>query len=211
MSFYFFYTKSIISVKMLIPLTWYGELYPYLLVFVWRQLESAFFGAMTSVVALFVFARTLLVIISFFGHADFPKSSEYRAQILAALEENIKGESAHMYLGGYGDFDAMAYECCKIYKNLHCDTTLVYVTPYITENYQKNHLQYIRCDYDEIIYPSIEEKPLRFAITYRNKWMVEQADLLICGVSHNWGGAYQAYTYAKRKRKRIINITGKDI
>ena len=173
--------------------------------------SPAFFGAATSVVALFVFARVSPVIISFFGHADFPKSSEYKAKILEVLEQNIRDSSACMYLGGYGDFDALAYECCKIYKKLHSDTTLVYVTPYITEDYQKNHLQYIRCNYDEILYPSIEGKPLRFAITYRNRWIVDHADLLICGISHSWGGAYEAYKYAKRKKKMIINITARDI
>ena len=40
---------------MLIPLVGVVS-YPYSLVFVWRQLESAFFGATTSVVALFVFS-----------------------------------------------------------------------------------------------------------------------------------------------------------
>ena len=36
--------------------------------------------------------------------------------------------------------------------------------------------------------------------------MVEQADLVIVYLEHTWGGAYQAYEYAKRKGKVIINL-----
>lgn len=43
---------------MLIPLVGVVS-YPYSLVFVWRQLESAFFGAVTSVAALFVFIEKI--------------------------------------------------------------------------------------------------------------------------------------------------------
>ena len=60
--------------------------------------------------------------------------------------------------------------------------------------------------YDAIVYPEIEDKPLKFAISYRNKWMAEQADLVIAYVNHNSGGAWQTYQHAKRKKKTIINL-----
>jgi hypothetical protein len=45
---------------MLIPLIGVVS-YPYSLVFVWRQLESAFFGAATSVAALFDFIPKIIL------------------------------------------------------------------------------------------------------------------------------------------------------
>jgi hypothetical protein len=36
--------------------------------------------------------------------------------------------------------------------------------------------------------------------------MMEKADYVIAYVSHNWGGAYTTYKYAKRKGKEIFNL-----
>jgi len=111
-----------------------------------------------------------------------------------------------MYLGGYGEFDSFAYDCCKKYKETHPNISLVFVTPYLTTDYQCNHLQYQETRYDSILYPEIEDKPKRYAITYRNKYMVEKADYVVAYVSHNWGGAYTTYRHAKRKHKEIFNL-----
>ena len=81
------------------------------------------------------------------------------------------------------------------------DDSNIFVTPYITLQYRKNHLDFIKGNYDLIIYPEIEGKPLKYAITYRNRWMVERSDALICGIDHSWGGAYKAYKYAKKQEK----------
>ena len=111
-----------------------------------------------------------------------------------------------MYLGGYGDFDRFAYECCKKYKEKHPNTSLVFITPYMTVEYQRNHLEYQKTRYDAIIYPEIENKLPRFAISYRNKWMVEKADFVVVYIDHDWGGAYTTYKHAKRKGKFICNL-----
>ena len=83
---------------------------------------------------------------------------------------------------------------------------MVLITPYMTIEHQKNHLAYQKDYYDAIVYPEIEDKPLKFAISYRNKWMAEKADLVIAYVNHNSGGAWQTYQHAKRKKKNIINL-----
>ena len=146
------------------------------------------------------------MIVTFCGHAQFSKSKEYEQQILAFLEEKIGDRPADMYLGGYGDFDDFAHDCCNKFKKLHPNVSLVLVTPYLTIDYQKNYLEYQKARYDSILYPEIENKPKRYAITYRNKYMVEKADYVIAYVSHDWGGAYATYKYAKRKGKEIFNL-----
>lgn len=150
------------------------------------------------------------MVITFCGHAQFPIAEEYEQKLLAFLEEKIGDNPADFYLGGYGAFDNFAYDCCKKYKKSHPNVSLILITPYMSVEYQRNHLEYQKKQYDEILYPEIEDKPLKFAISYRNKWMVEQADYLICGISHDWGGAYKTYQHAKRKNKPIWNLTGKE-
>ena len=146
------------------------------------------------------------MIVTFCGHAHFSKSEKYEQQILAFLEEKVGDQPADMYLGDYGSFDSFAYGCCKKYKETHPYISLVFITPYLTIDYQKNHLDYKKTRYDSIIYPEIEGIPKRYAITYRNKYMVEVADYVVAYVSHNWGGAYKTYKYAQRKGKKIFNL-----
>ncbi len=146
------------------------------------------------------------MIVTFCGHARFSKTLEYEQKILAFLAEKVGDNPADMYLGGYGEFDAFAYDCCKKYKDTHANINLVLVTPYLTVEYQRNKLQYLIGQYDSIVYPEIENKPKRYAITYRNRYMVEVADYVIAYVTHDWGGAYRTYRYARGKHKEIFNI-----
>lgn len=81
--------------------------------------------------------------------------------------------------------------------------TLVLVTPYL-------HTQYESEKYDRILYPRLENVPLRFAISQRNRWMVRQAAVVIAYVTHSWGGAYQTYRYAKFQGKMIYNLNDRE-
>ena len=151
------------------------------------------------------------MIVTFCGHSQYTETGEDEQKILSLLTEIIGDHHAELYLGGYGSFDSFARTCGKKYQETHPNTRLIFVTPYITIDYQKNHLDYNKDLYDEILYPNLEDKPLKFAISYRNKWMVEQADYVIAYITHDWGGAYQTYRHAQRKKKPLFNISGRDI
>jgi uncharacterized phage-like protein YoqJ len=140
------------------------------------------------------------MIITFCGHSQFFSSNEYQNRLIEILEHEVGDLSAEMYLGGYGGFDSFAYSCCKKYKQTNASISLVFVTPYIK-------IDPIVCqNYDSILYPGLEDKLPRYAITYRNRFMVDKADLIIAYIDHEWGGAYNTYKYAKKKGKRIINL-----
>ena len=46
----------------------------------------------------------------------------------------------------------------------------------------------------------------RYAISWRNKWMIRESDVVITYITHSWGGAAQFAEMVKKKRKRIINV-----
>lgn len=150
------------------------------------------------------------MIVTFCGHASFCERDEYEEQLLKLFEERIGDQRADFYLGGYGGFDGFAYDCCKIYQKTHPNVNLIFITPYMSLEYQKNHLTEAKKLYDDVVYPEIEKAPPQFAISYRNKWMVERADCVIAYITHDWGGAYQTYRHAKRKKKEIINLSGEE-
>ena len=158
----------------------------------------------------FLFVRAFAMVVTFCGHSSFIKTPRLEEELLRLLEEWVGEAPADFLLGGYGGFDAFAYQCCKQYQKEHSKTKLIFVTPYMTESYQINHLSYEQGFYDEIVYPPIEDKPKRFAILYRNQWMVEAADLVIAYVQYSCGGAYQTYRYAQRKKRVLINLAELD-
>ena len=144
------------------------------------------------------------MIVAFFGHAQYHKTNEHEHIILKILEQNIGNASADLYFGNYGAFDNFAYYCGKKYKATHPNVSLIFVTPYPIKKKPSQQ-------YDTIIYPELENKPAKFAIFYRNRYMVEKADLVIAYIEREWGGAYQSYKYAKSKRKPIYILAESNV
>ena len=145
------------------------------------------------------------MIITFCGHSDFLFNDDIKEQLKNILKnEIIKNPTCKFYLGEYGDFDVLCLRTLKELKNDFPKIELIFITPYLDKNYSK--LEFAKYHYDDVIFPPIESVPRKFAILKRNEWMVEQADLVIAYVKYSWGGAAKALEYAKRKKKRIINI-----
>ena len=140
---------------------------------------------------------------AFFGHKESPDS------IKPLLEEEIRklieNEGYEEFLvGNQGRFDAMVYTTLKRlqseYPSIRCYVVLAYMPGRNTE--------YTTIDYTDTIFPEgLETVPRRFAISRRNKWIVENSNAVICYVNHTWGGAYQAVTLAERKKLTVINLT----
>ena len=82
-------------------------------------------------------------------------------------------------------------------------------SPYLDKSYSK--LELAKYYYDDVIFPPIENIPRKFAISKRNEWMVNEADLVIAFVTYSWGGAAKTLEYSKRKKKRIINLAEKQL
>ena len=145
------------------------------------------------------------MIITFCGHSNCLFNDDIKKQLKTILgNEIIKNPSCKFYLGGYGDFDGLCLRALRELKHDFPTIEILFITPYLDKNYSK--LELAKYYYDDVIFPPIESVPRKFAILKRNEWMVEQADLVIAYVKYSWGGAAKALEYAKRKKKRIINI-----
>lgn len=150
------------------------------------------------------------MIISFAGHSILHNRERLREKLIEAICENLPvNEKVSFYCGGYGEFDILCAQTCHALKKPNINIEVLLITPYITEFHQKklNQDPQIKELYDAIVYPPLESVPLRYAIIRRNEWMMEQADLIIAFVTHTFGGAHKALLYAKRKKKKIINLS----
>ena len=146
------------------------------------------------------------MIISFCGHSAYKEQKEHEKMVLKILNERVGNTNCEFFLGEYGNFDKFAYRCAKNFCANHTNSKLVFITPYASLNHKKMDIQNIEERFDDIVYPSLENVPLRYAITHRNRWIVEQSDLIIAFIEHNYGGAYSTYIYAKRKNKEVHNL-----
>ena len=147
------------------------------------------------------------MIITFVGHRLLYGCNLYEKIKTAILENTAPDAWTTFYLGGYGDFDELCARVCRTIKDARPCCELAFVSPYLTQT-QQTKIKYMldRHLYDSSVYPPLENAPLRFAINKRNEWMINQADLVIAYVDHTFGGAYKTLQYAKRKKKRIINL-----
>ena len=144
--------------------------------------------------------------ISFFGHADSMLSDELENEILKYLSELLAEGKGEFLLGGYGNFDAYALKFGLDLKKSNRELKLTLVSPYIDWGYLKKQGDYVRTAYDEVVYPEIEKAPKKYAISARNKWMVDASDVIVTYINHKYGGAYSAYLHAIRKHKTVINF-----
>ncbi len=148
------------------------------------------------------------MIITFIGHSLLPNSNDLTKKIKTTIINNIQPNNNTLFFcGGYGDFDRLCAEVCHSIKGSEANCEIIFITPYMTETQQEKMKYMIDSGlYDSTIYPPLENVPPRFAISKRNEWMVNQADLIIAYVKHTYGGAYKSLEFARRKKKHIINL-----
>ena len=112
----------------------------------------------------------------------------------------IKKDITIFYVGNNGLYDSMVIsvlnELKENYKQISFFVDLAYLPK------EKEEVQLY-----ETIYPAgIELVPPKFAISYRNKWMVENSDYVVTYIKRPQGGAAQFYELALRKNKKVINL-----
>ncbi len=140
-----------------------------------------------------------------FGHRDFRSHPVLDKQLYALLEDLIRTKPfVEIYIGRNGEFDIYAATIVKRVQGAMGKTNneLICVLPYPEKN-----IEFYEKYYDSVIIPScLETAHPKGAITKRNQWMVEQADLFVGYIEREQGGAHTALQYAKRRKKKIINL-----
>lgn len=135
---------------------------------------------------------------TFFGHKDTPYNVEDK--IRGAIEELIIKENVtRFYVGNHGNFDFMVLKILR-------EAEIKY--PHIAYNVVLAYLPDGAIDYKgKDIYPQgIEAVPKRFAISWRNNWMLSPCDFVVAYITHTWGGAYKFTEKAIKQNKTLINL-----
>ena len=137
---------------------------------------------------------------TFFGHRECPDS--IKAQLKEVLIKLIVNHNVEMfYVGNQGRFDAIVRgvlrELKKEYLWIDYTVVLAYMPGKQTE-YD---------DYSDTMLPEgIESVHPRYAISWRNNWMLRQSDYVVTYITHSWGGAAQYAKKAKSQKKIVIDL-----
>ena len=139
------------------------------------------------------------MVVTFCGHREVQEPEKVQKWLYEAVAGLIREGADCFYLGGYGHFDTMAADVIRELKQECSHIRSVLVLPYLDREYDTSA-------YDESIYPPLENVPRRYAISKRNEYMVDAADIVVAYVVYSFGGASNTLRYAERKQKRIIRF-----
>ena len=135
---------------------------------------------------------------TFFGHRDC--GEDIMPKLYSNIEQIIAEKGCKVfYVGNHGNFDAMASKLLQILKQKY-EIKVYIVLAYmpITKTRKYRH--------DTLLPEEIAGVPPKYAIIYRNKWMIEKSDFVITYVRNDFGGAASSKEYAVSKNKKIIEL-----
>lgn len=141
-----------------------------------------------------------MCVCTFFGHKDCPDSIKQR--IREILIEMIVNHNVNMfYVGNQGRFDAIVRSALrrlmKKYPQIHYAVVLAYMP------------QGESIDLSDTMLPEgIESIRPRYAISWRNNWILQQSGYVVTYITHSWGGAAQYAAKAVCQGKTVC-ICGK--
>lgn len=141
-----------------------------------------------------------MAICTFFGHRDCPNT--IKSELHETLMDLITNHGVDMfYVGHNGQFDVIVRSTLKQLKVDYPHIGYAVVLAYMPSNKQEHK------DYSDTLLPEgIETIHPRYAIAWRNNWMLQQSDYVITYITHSWGGAAQFAKKAQRKNKVVINL-----
>lgn len=136
---------------------------------------------------------------TFFGHRDCPDS--IRPALQEAVLRLIDEEGVdRFYVGHQGKFDRLALAVLQQTAAEHPHIGYQVVLAYLPAQQDGSAAL---SPANSLLPEGIESVPKRFAISYRNRWMVAHADYVIAYVRHR-GCADQFAELARRKGKQVI-------
>lgn len=139
---------------------------------------------------------------TFFGHSECPSSIRPKIRsVLVDLIENCAVDT--FYVGRQGSFDAMVSTVLRELSTVYTHIRYAVVLERLPD---KRDLLNQRDFSDTILPEGVECVHPRFAVSWRNNWMLKQSDYVVTYITHSWGGAAQFAEKAARQKKTVINI-----
>lgn len=108
--------------------------------------------------------------------------------------------------GGMGEFDELFAKTVRSLRGTYPQIRLYLVVPYLTKRLNEQN-EILSSVYDEILLPAeLDGANKKAAIPLRNRWIVDNSDFVISAVHRDFGGAYEAVSYATQHGVPVKNL-----
>ena len=160
----------------------------------------------------------------FCGHRKINNTKELQNKIYVVIEKLITDYNVDTFLfGSRSEFDAICYEIVTKLKKIYYHIKRIYIRaeyPDISESYT----EFLLKNYEATYYPKKLRNAGKASYVERNREMIDKSDFCIIYYDENYkppkryynsrilssyqpkSGTHIAYTYAKRKKLKVINI-----
>lgn len=150
-----------------------------------------------------------IYIVTFFGHRRIDNMFQVEEKLEPILKDLItQKEYIEFLVGRDGEFDQIVSSAIRKAKQRYDygNVSHILVLPYERADYRDNKDSF-EDYYDEVhICSAAAAAHPKAAIGIRNREMCDRADLVICYVEKENGGAYNAMKYAESVGKKVINL-----
>ena len=148
--------------------------------------------------------------VSLFGHRiiDDSQTVEQKLYELLRIIMSRGDREVEFLVGRNGDFDMISTSVIRrLKKEINSENVfLTLVLPYETAEL-RNNTEAFEDFYDSIeISEASVDKNFKYAITARNRDMIDRSDMVVVHVKNQSGGAYQSLRYAEKNEKKIVNL-----
>ena len=137
---------------------------------------------------------------TFFGHRDCPDDLQH--SLRSVIIDLITNCGVDMfYVGHQGGFDGLVQGVLREIMREYPQVRYAVVLAYMPSEHP------VLGDTSDTMLPEgIELVHPRYAISWRNNWMLQKSDFVVAYVAHSWGGAAQYVRKASRSGKTVINL-----
>ena len=140
-----------------------------------------------------------MAVCTFFGHSECYGLNV--AMLQSTIEDLIKQGVTEFLVGNQGQFDAMVRNCLKSLQQQYPDIRYTVVLAYLPK--EKGEFE----DFSDTMYPEgIECVHPKFAIDWRNRYLISASDVCLCFINKTFGGAYKFAHMAKTRGLTVINL-----
>ena len=134
---------------------------------------------------------------TFFGHRECCLDS---AVLLSAIEHLINEGVEEFLVGHQGQFDSMVCSSLRSLRERYPHIRYSVVLAYLQAQNRDE-------DFSDTVYPEgIETVLPKYAIDWRNRYLIDRADICLCYIDYSWGGAYKFAQLAQRRGRKVINL-----
>ncbi len=146
-----------------------------------------------------------MAVCTFFGYRDCPDAVE--PKLREVLIDLIIYHGVDMfYVGNQGRFDAIVRRVLRKLKQEYPAIDYAVVLAYMPGKQTEYD------DYSDTMLPEgIEAVHPRYAISWRNNWMLKQSDFVVTYITHSHGGTAQYARKAMQARKTLLSLSDVEI